>query len=173
MKKWREFLDSVDCSHPMTTSRRHIAMLCEAVEGREWRILELGSHAGVSAAAMALAAPEGEITAVDLCDTVPEATRVSYWCGLNIVNIRPVAASAFDFLLSCGRDSFDLVFHDAVHGPAAFREYLGCVELASKAVAVHDFEQMPADMQGAVAGLFSSSSTDTDERGRVLFVGWK
>jgi predicted O-methyltransferase YrrM len=173
MTRWREFLDSVDYSSPMTTAHRHIAMLCEIVEGREWRVLELGSHAGVSAAAMALAAPKSEIKAVDLCDTVPEADRVAYWSGLDVGNIKPVASSAFDFMVSCGRGAFDLVFHDAVHGPAAFREYLGCVELASKAVAIHDFEQLPADMQGAIAGMFTSSSTDADEKGRVLFVGWK
>ena len=36
MTGWREFVDFLDDSHPMTTDRKHIRMLCEAVEGKEW-----------------------------------------------------------------------------------------------------------------------------------------
>lgn len=178
MTPWRLFVESMDDSHPMTTSRRHIAMLCELVEGRAWSILELGSHAGVSAAAMAIAAQDGYVTAVDLCDTVPEASRIAYWSTLGINNIQPVAASAVDFLAHCGSWKqtarlYDLVFHDAAHGAAAFQEYIDCVGVSAGVVAIHDFEQLPAEMQAAVAGFFSRSSTDSDEKGRVLFVGWR
>lgn len=169
---WHDFVDSIDDSHPMTTDRRHIRMLCEAVKGQAWRILELGSHAGLSAAAMALAAPRGTITAVDLCDTVAEAMRTVYWASLGITNIQPVAGSAGDFLATCTRGQFDFIFHDAVHGPAAFFEYMGCAEIAG-GMAIHDFEQLPAEMQAAVAAKFSHSATDSDLKGRVLFMGWK
>lgn len=172
MTDWREFVDSIDDSHPMTTDRRHIRMLCEAVKGLSWRILELGSHAGLSTAAMALAAPASTITAVDLCDTVGEAMRTTYWATLGITNIKPVAGSAGDFLSSCLPGQFDFVFHDAVHGPAAFFEYLGCAEIAS-GLAIHDFEQLPPEMQQAVTAKFSHTATDADGRGRVLFMGWK
>jgi predicted O-methyltransferase YrrM len=172
MTGWRDYVDSIDDSHPMTTDRKHIRMLCEAVEGQAWRILELGSHEGRSAAAMAWAAPRSTITAVDLCDTVSEAMRAVYWATLGITNIKPVAASAGDFLLSCQRGQYDFVFHDAAHGPTAFFEYLGCAEIAS-GLAIHDFELLPAEMQAAVASKFSNTSTDADGKGRVLFVGWK
>lgn len=172
MTGWQEFVDSIDDSHPMTTDRRHIRMLCEAVAGLEWRILELGSHAGLSAAAMALAAPRSTITAVDLCDTVAEAMRAVYWASLGVDNIRPVAASAGDFLTTCARGQFDFVFHDAVHGPAAFFEYLGCAEIAS-GLAIHDYEQLPREMQVAIESKFSITKTDADFKGRVLFMGWK
>ena len=156
----------------MTTDKRHIGKLCEAVEGQEWRILELGSHAGLSTAAMALAAPVSTITAVDLCDTVSEAMRTTYWATLGLTNIEPVAASAGDFLSSCLPGQFDFIFHDAVHGPAAFFEYLGCAEITS-GLAIHDYEQLPAEMQAAIEAKFSHTATDADGKGRVLFVGWK
>lgn len=175
---WRDFLDSVDYSHPMTTAKRHIEMLCEIVEGREWSILELGSHAGISAAALALAAPAGVVTAVDLCDTVPERARVEFWGSLGITNIQPVSATAAEFLARCRpwhetTRLYDLVFHDAVHGREAFREYLDCAGVSAGAVAIHDFEQLPSDMRATVTELFSRHATDADDKGRVLFVGWR
>ncbi len=173
MTSWREFVDFLDDSHPMTTDRRHIRMLCEAVEGvHELRILELGSHEGRSAAAMAWAAPESTVTAVDLCDTVSEAMRTTYWATLGLTNIKPVAASAGEFLSSCRPGQFDFIFHDAVHGPAAFFEYLGCAEIA-RGLAIHDYEQLPTEMQAAISAKFSTTKTDADDKGRVLFTGWK
>ena len=68
---WEEFLAAVDDSHRHTTCREHIALICrEAAQCQT--ILELGSHAGVSAAAIAMAAPGAVVTSVDLCDEVPE-----------------------------------------------------------------------------------------------------
>jgi hypothetical protein len=49
---------------------------------------------------------------------------------------------------------------------------MGCAEIAS-GLAIHDFEQLPAEMQAAVAAKFSHTATDADAKGRVLFVGWK
>ena len=170
MIDWRQFVEPLDDSHPMTTDRKHISQLCELVEGKSWRILELGSHAGLSAAAMALAAPLSKLTAVDLCDTVPEEDRISLWKIIGIGNIQPVSGSADGYLDACPASEFDLVFHDAVHGTEAFFEYLRCSEIA-RIVAIHDFEQLPDPMQEAVSGKFSSVSTSADSRGRVLFVG--
>ena len=169
---WQDFVASVDCSNPMTTDPKHIAMLCGIVEGMEYRILEFGSHAGISAAAMALAAPLSQVVAVDLCDTVPEAARVAYWQSLEIANVVPVAAATVTYLEQCPPGEFEVVFHDAVHGVAAFLEYLGCAEIA-KVVAIHDFEQLPEDMQSAVASKFQWTTKDADSKGRVLFVGYR
>ena len=88
---WRDYLHSVDCSHQMTTDPQHIAELCEVAHGQEWRILELGSHAGISTAAIAIAAPESIVVSVDLCDTMPEESRVAYWETVGVANIQPVA----------------------------------------------------------------------------------
>lgn len=170
MTDWRQFVGSLDDSHPMTTDKKHIAQLCQLVEGKSWRILELGSHAGLSAAAMALAAPQSKLTAVDLCDTVPEEARVSFWQSIGIDNIQPVSESADDYVDACPTSEFDLIFHDAVHGSQAFFEYLRCSEIAPL-VAIHDFEQLPESMQEAVSAKFSSVSTGADDKGRVLFVG--
>lgn len=169
---WQDFVASVDCSHPMTTDRRHLAALCEIVEGKQNWILEFGSHAGISAAAMALAAPASTIVSVDLCDTVPESYRVDYWRSLGIANIVPVADTTGLYLAGCRPASYDVVFHDAVHGIAAFPEYVKCAEIAT-VVAIHDFEQLPGDMQSAVAAKFQRSTQDADATGRVLFVGYR
>jgi hypothetical protein len=125
-----------------------------------------------SAAAMAWAAPGSTITAVDLCDTVSEAMRATYWATLGITNIKPVAASAGEFLSSCLPGQFDFIFHDAVHGQAAFFEYMGFAEITS-GLAIHDYEQLPDEMQQAISAKFSTTATDADGKGRVLFVGWK
>jgi hypothetical protein len=169
---WEDFVASVDYSHPMTTDPKHLAILCGIVEGMEYRILEFGSHAGISAAAMALAAPLSDVVAVDLCDTVPEAARVAYWQSLGITNIVPVAEATGTYLEECPPGEFEVVFHDAVHGVGAFLEYLGCAEIA-KVVAIHDFEQLPDDMQSAVAAKFQWITKDADDKGRVLFVGYR
>jgi predicted O-methyltransferase YrrM len=156
----------------MTTDPRHLAALCEIVEGKKYRIVEFGSHAGISASAMALASPESTIFAVDLCDTVPEAFRVSYWQSLGITNVIPVAYSTSLYLADCQPDEFDVAFHDAVHGVAAFLEYVKCADIA-KVVAIHDFEQLPEDMQATVAAKFHEHTKDADVKGRVLFVGFR
>lgn len=168
---WQDYIASVDCSHPMTTDAKHLAALCRIVEGKKYRILEFGSHAGISAAAMALASPESTIVAVDLCDTVPEPYRVDYWHSLGIANIVPVADATGTYLAACQPRDVDVVFHDAVHGIAAFPEYVRCAEIAA-VVALHDFEQLPGDMQTAVAEKFRRSTQDADATGRVLFVGY-
>jgi predicted O-methyltransferase YrrM len=172
VKPWQQFVGELDDSHVMSTCRKHIAMLCAIIEGQAWRIAELGSHRGITAAALALAAPRSTIWAVDLCDTVPEPARIDYWKGLGLDNIRPVHSSASDYLSSLAPGGLDFVYHDAAHGPSAFFEYLGCVEIAST-VAIHDWELLPPEMQQAVAAKFSTHSTDSDERGRLLFVGHK
>jgi len=172
MTGWKEFVDSIDDSDPMTTAKEHIGLICEVVQGQTWSILELGSHAGISTTAIALAAPESKVISVDLCDTVLEATRVGYWDSAGVTNITPVAGTAEGFLRTCLPGQFDFVFHDAVHGPPAFSEYLACVEIAG-ILFIHDFEQLPEDMRNAIRAKFRLSKTDADAKGRVLFGGWK
>jgi len=121
---YEEYLRGVDCSHQMTTATEHIAALCEVVAGNNWEILELGSHAGISTAALALAAPESNVVSVDLCDTITEAVRVEYWETLGIANIKPVAGDAWEFLRWCQQESIacDFIFHDAAHGDGVLHE---------------------------------------------------
>ena len=169
---WQEYLATVDCSHQMTTARDHIGELCEIVQGREWRVLELGSHAGISTAAMAIAAPESTIVSVDLCDTMPEASRVAYWETLGVANIQPVADDAGRFLRDCHLhlDRWDLIFHDAAHGDSVLPEYLTAAGITS-ILAIHDWEQLSSLSQDAVARRFQRHTVTTDTQGRALFVG--
>lgn len=158
----------------MTTAREHITELCREVAGKPWRILELGSHAGISTAAMAMAAQLSEITSVDLCDTVPQSDRERYWAGLGLTNIKPVQADAREFLrasLATNRQ-WDFVFHDAVHGEAAMPEYIWAAYLADR-LAIHDWEQLSPASQNRVALLFRFTRSSSDAKGRVLFVGWQ
>lgn len=171
---WSEYVASVDDTHQMTTAKEHLVELCCVVHGQEWRILELGSHAGLSTAALAIAAPASTVASVDLCDTVPESHRVAYWETVCIENIQPIQSDAGRFLRDCklGLEPWDFIFHDAVHGEAALPEYLMAAEMC-RILAIHDFEQLSEASQQQVAGRFRSCTTSDDQRGRRLFVGWK
>lgn len=171
---WEAFLASIDDSHQMTTAKSHIADLCRIVQGKDWRILELGSHAGLSTAALAIAAPQSTVVSVDLCDTVPESHRVAYWETLGLENIQPVQADAGRFLRDCqlGLEPWDFIFHDAVHGEPALPEYLTAAGMCS-ILAIHDFEQLCPASQRQVYARFEYTATCDDNRGRRLFVGHK
>ena len=171
---YAEYLSLVDGSHPMTTSRGHITEICETCACSAGTILELGSHAGISAAAIAMSAPQASVIAVDLCDTVPEQARVAYWAGLNLANITPVRADAGQYL----RDAvaigltYDVIFHDARHGESVVGEYVLAASLCATLI-IHDFEQLSHDSHQRISLLFDSFTTSVDEKGRMLFIGHK
>ena len=169
-----EYLRGVDCSHQMTTAPEHIAALCGVVAGKNWEILELGSHAGISTAALALAAPESNVVSVDLCDTITEAVRVKYWQTLGIANIKPAAGDACEFLRWCqtGIIYWDFIFHDAAHGDGVLREYTLAASM-TKVLAIHDWEQLSPASQAAVTQCFSEWTATPDKQGRELFIGRK
>lgn len=168
---YREFLESVDDSHSMTTAKEHIMELCVIAEKlRGGLIVELGSHAGISAAAIALAAPRSVVVSVDLCDIVGERERVEYWERLGIENIIPVEAAAADYIRMMPRPA-DLIFHDADHGDRVALEYAAAA-WRCKTLAIHDWEQLSLVSQAAVAGLFKRSWCPRDDaRGRRLWIG--
>jgi predicted O-methyltransferase YrrM len=170
-----EYLRGVDCSHQMTTAPEHITALCEVVAGMNWEVLELGSHAGISTAALALAAPESNVISVDLCDTIPEAVRTEYWSTLGIANIKPVAGNAWEFLRWCqqkGIFDWDFVFHDAAHGDGVLHEYTLAASM-TRVLAIHDWEQLSPSSQAAVSQRFSKWTATPDSQGRELFIGRK
>ena len=171
---YKEYLRGVDCSHQMTTAPEHIAALCEVVAGMNWEILELGSHAGISTAALALAAPEANVVSVDLCDTITEAVRVEYWQTLGIANIKPMSGDAWEFLRWCqtGIIYCDFIFHDAAHGDGVLREYTLAASM-TKVLAIHDWEQLLPTSQAAVSQCFSKWTATPDAQGRELFIGRK
>ena len=173
MINYNLYLDQVDDSHQMTTHKDHIRKICDVVQNSKMNILELGSHAGISTAALALAAPESKITSVDLSDTIPEQNRVKYWESLGIANITPVSCDAGWFLRSLkSNEKYNLIFHDAMHGPGVMPEYLMCAE-KSDILAIHDFEQLRENQQEELANLFQEYIIDQDIKNRVLFIGFK
>ncbi len=159
----QKYLNSVDFSHPMTTDRRHIEIICGMAYGKT--VLELGSHAGISATAIALAG--GIVTSVDLCDTISQQQRVDYW-KLHGVDITPWAGTAEAYLQR--RQKFDVIFHDARHGDCALGEYMACAN-SCKTLVIHDFEKLSAGGRLALRACTATKNLDTDEQGRVLFVG--
>jgi predicted O-methyltransferase YrrM len=170
---WREYLAGVDDSHQMTTSKEHVAILCEMAAGIRGRILELGSHAGISTAALALASPGSTIVSVDLCDTVPESARTEYWSSLGIANVQPVRADAGAFLRSSQLrlDQWSLIFHDAAHGDAVVPEYLTAAGICYS-LAIHDWEQLSRDSQSLIGRRFPGQvAYPADSRGRQLWIG--
>lgn len=168
---WAEFLQSVDDGHSMTTAREHIAEICEVASGiKDGFIVELGSHAGISAAAIAMASPTSSVVSVDLCDTVSESSRVAYWKSKGVTNILPAACSSAEYLEAM-RGRVDLIFHDAEHGNRALPEYLAAATRC-KTLAIHDWEQLSHKSQRTVCELFSSWWCPPDDRrGRALWIG--
>ena len=168
-----EYLMTVDDSHPMTTDRRHIADVCELCEGSTGSILELGSHAGISTAAIAMASPSAKVISVDLCDTVPEEARVEYWAGLGIRNITPSSVSAGMYLagMSSVGGWFDVIFHDACHGESVLGEYVLASSMCGR-LAIHDYEQLSPSSQKRIESFFARIDRSKDAKGRELFRGW-
>jgi hypothetical protein len=158
----------------MTTAPEHIAALCEVVAEMNWEIFELGSHAGISTAALAMAAPESNVVSVDLCDTIPQAGRVEYWGTLAIANIKPVAGDAWEFLRWCDQKGIacDFIFHDAAHGDGVLHEYTLAASM-TRVLAIHDWEQLSPASQVAVAQCFGKWTATPDRQGRELFIGYK
>ena len=171
---WEDFLREIDDSHPMTTSRNHIAEICRECEGLEGTVLELGSHAGISTAAIAMASQESVVISVDLCDTVPASQRVAYWRELGCANIWPVADDAGRFLREAEEVgwTFDVIFHDARHGDSVIGEYLTAAALCD-VLCIHDFEQLQPSNRSLVSEQFASYRCTVDGLGRMLFTGRK
>lgn len=168
---WLDFVNNIDDSHQMTTDKNHIKKLCELVYSFNYKILELGSHAGISTAALALASPTSTIDSVDLCDTIPEYVRVDYWKSLDINNIKPFSCSA-DMFLQNNTNYYDFIFHDAVHGYRAMNEYITCSNKCD-ILAIHDFEQLSNSDQQIIVSQFKYHILDTDHKNRMLFIGFK
>lgn len=168
---WIDYVNNIDDSHQMTTDKNHIKKLCDLVNGHSYKILELGSHAGISTAGLALSSPESSIDSVDLCDTIPERSRVEYWNSLGINNITPFACSAQAFL-DHNTKHYDFIFHDAMHGSRAVGEYLSCIKICD-ILAIHDFEQLQQQEMHYIIHHFKYHLLDSDLKNRILFIGFK
>lgn len=167
---WIDYVNEIDDSHQMTTDKKHIKILCEMVSDKNYSIVEFGSHAGISTAALALSSPKSTIKSVDLCDSIPENFRTRYWSSLGITNIMPIPCSTIDFL-NRNKSYYDFIFHDAVHGMRAMKEYLMCCNICHT-LAIHDFEKLPPSSQEIIISKFNNHILDHDKLGRFLFVGF-
>jgi hypothetical protein len=168
-----EYLSSIDESDINTTAAVHIAVLSQyAATCRS--IVELGTHQGIATAAIALAAPESGVVAVDWGGAETMQARKDFWGGLGIPKdfIVQVQGEVGDFLRRAvaSGSRFDMVFHDATHGDAVIEEYMNCAKVAG-IVAIHDFELLSPSNRERVEAVLSTLHESADARGRVLFVG--
>jgi predicted O-methyltransferase YrrM len=168
-----EYLSSIDESDVNTTAAVHIAVLAKYAAGCR-SIVELGTHQGIATAALALAAPTAEITAVDWFGGEWVQRREDFWsrAGVPTGLIRQIQAEVGLFVreaATAGRRS-DMAFHDATHGDAVIEEYMDCAKIAD-IVAIHDFELLSPHNRARVESVLSASHESADSRGRVLFVG--
>jgi hypothetical protein len=107
---------------------------------------------------------------VDLCDTIREQERVSYWESLGLRNITPVACSAREYLDGM-TEQVDMIFHDADHGERAVIEYLLAAGVCDT-LAIHDWEQVSPGSQASVVEKFRRSwCPRPDARRRQLWIG--
>lgn len=165
-----QYLASTDWSDPYTTDRGAVLAICEAaIQVSPATILELGSHRGLSAAALAIACPWATVTAVDLADEVTPAVRVAHYdlVGAAVVDVRSTSG---DYLLTC--ELFDVIFHDSIHGPAAVPEYALAWQKCRKLLAIHDFEQVDGQ-RFLEAARPRRHSIHADGRGRQTALLWK
>lgn len=168
---WLDYVNNIDDSHPMTTANKHIKMICDLIYDRTVVMVEFGSYYGYSTAAFALSSPSSQIISVDLSDHISEQTRINTWHSLGIHNIVPYTMSTSQFLLQ-NKNSYDVIFHDAVHGPKAIPEYIECVN-RTDCLVIHDFEQISDEARQSIKKNFKNTVEDYDHKGRCLFIGQK
>lgn len=168
-----EYLSSIDESDINTTSAVHIAEVARHAAGCK-SIVELGTHHGISLAAIALAAPGARVTAVDWMSEETAKHRDAMWASVGVPagSVTQVRAEVGGFIRECVASGveYDMVFHDATHGDAVVDEYIKCARMA-KIVAIHDFELLNTQNRGRVEQVLETLHESADSRGRVLFVG--
>lgn len=165
----------LDYSSPITTDVSHcveLYRLCATV--RPGRTLELGAGEGVSGVAIGLALNRycagAAATVVDL-EEIPRRVPMLLWARFGVAKSY-VRSDALAYL-GTGDDVFDLVFHDADHGPARIPEYELCWRRARKVLAIHDTDLI--DFGRFVASLngVRRASETRDGRGRALGIIWR
>ena len=164
-----EYIASADWSDLYSTDSGAVRAICMAAASvSPATILELGSHRGLSAAALSLACPWATVTAVDLGDEVPPEVRIAHYDAIG-VTVVDVQCSSADYLASSGE--FDVIFHDSIHGEAAIDEYRAAWAKTRKILAIHDWEQVNRDI-----GLDPpprEQIAHIDSRGRITAILWK
>lgn len=165
-----DYLLATDWSDLYATDPTAVWAICKAAQMVEAStIVELGSHRGLSAAALALACPGATVTAIDLGDEVPREVRLAHYAATG-VTVADVQMSSADFLRDC--EPADVIFHDSIHGPSAVPEYLAAWDKCRKVLAIHDWEQIDG---GAFEAAVKPSKvmTHTDARGRQTAILWR
>jgi protein-L-isoaspartate O-methyltransferase len=164
-----EYIAATDWSDLYSTAPGAVRAICMAAASvSPATILELGSHRGLSAAALSLACPWATVTAVDLGDEVPPEVRTAHYDSVG-VPVVDVQCSSAEYLARCGE--FDVIFHDSIHGEAAIDEYRAAWAKTRKILAIHDWDQVNRDI-----GLEPPPREHlghVDARGRITAILWK
>lgn len=165
-----DYFAQTDWSDLYATDPDAVRAICQAAQSvAAATILELGSHRGLSAAALALACPAATVTAVDLGDEVPPEVRLAHYAAAG-VQVVDVLASSGDYLRDC--QPVDVIFHDSIHGSRAVPEYFLAWQKCRRVLAVHDWEQIDGGAVLAAIGP-ASSVVHTDRRGRQTAILFK
>lgn len=164
-----EYIAATDWSDIYSTDPGAVRAICMAAASvSPATILELGSHRGLSAAALSLACPWASVTAVDLGDEVPPEVRIAHYdvIGVPVVDVQ---CSSAEYLARCGE--YDVIFHDSIHGEAAIDEYLAAWAKTRKILVVHDWEQVNRDI--GLGPPQREQLVHIDTRGRITAMLWK
>jgi hypothetical protein len=148
--------------HPYVTDREHVRELARLAAGCK-HVLEVGTFQGHTAWAMA-----SQGAAVTTLDPANQVSKRLWKQGMSI---DAMAHTGAEWLTMDVDGVYDLIFHDAQHGPEIVPELRRWWEriLPGGVLAVHDAEQLEGwmgnDLPGAVLGEVSR-----DGRGRELLV---
>jgi len=164
-----EYIAATDWSDLYSTDPGAVRAICMAAASvSPATILELGSHRGLTAAALSLACPWASVTAVDLGGEVAPEVRIAHYDSIG-VPVVDVQCSSAEYLARCGE--CDVIFHDSIHGEAAIDEYLAAWEKTRKILVVHDWEQVNRDI--GLDPPMREQIAHFDARGRITAILWK
>lgn len=157
------FIGSLDLSHPFSTSAEHLRVLAGLAKGRR-HILEVGTFQG--AAAWSMASSGALVTTLDPAHL--KSSRMFH----QRMSLDAMAHTGAQWLAMDPDGLYDMIFHDAEHGPHIVPELEQWWQrlLPGGVLAIHDAEQLEGWNGQTLTPEPSMISANADTRGRELLV---